>query len=98
MVCYNQDLVKLPSTHPDVFDEFNNDLFSIHRTEKSFSGSAIDLTLEQTINADAANQKKGITSIINSIGARQRWAEPYSLWTALLTQMFNNLWMKIEST
>ena len=93
MVPYHHNLVKFSSTHPDVFDKFKNGLFSIHRIGKSFSGSPIDLTLEQTINADAANQMKGITTITNSIGARQRWAEPHSLRTALLTQMFNNLAM-----
>ena len=79
-----------------MFDEFKNDLFPIHGTEKSFSVSLIDLTLEQTINADAANQKKGIKSITNSIGARQRWAESHSLRTALLTQMFNNPVMNMK--
>ena len=59
MVRYHHDLVKLPSTLPDVFDEFKNGFFSIHHIEKSFSGSPINLTLEQT-NADAGNQKKGI--------------------------------------
>ena len=59
MVCYH------PSTHPDVFDELKNGFISIHRTEKSFSGSPIDLTLEQIVNADEANQKKGITSAAN---------------------------------
>ena len=85
MARYHHNLVKQPSTHPDVFDEFKNGLFSIHRTEKSFSGSPIDLTLEQIINANAENQKKVITSITNSIGARQRWAESHSLRTALFT-------------
>ena len=65
----------------------------VHRTEKSFSNSPIDLTLEQIINVNAANQKKGITSITNLIGARQCWGEPHSLTMALLTQMFNNLGM-----
>ena len=78
MIRYHNNLVKLPSTHPDVFDKFQNGHFSIHRTEKSFSRSPIDLTLEQIINANPANQKKGITSKTNSIGARQRWAESHS--------------------
>ena len=73
MVCYH------PSTHPDVFDELKNGFISIHRTEKSFSGSPIDLTLEQIVNADEANQKKGIKSIANLISARQHWAESSSL-------------------
>ena len=55
MVRYHHNLMKLSSTHPDVLDEFKNGLFSIHRTEKSFSGSPINPTLEQIINADAEN-------------------------------------------
>ena len=55
MVRYHHNLFKLPSTHADVFYEFKDGLFSIPYTEKSFSGSPIDLTLEQTINADAVN-------------------------------------------
>ena len=93
MVHYHHNLVKLPSTHPDVFDKFKNGLFSIHQTEKSFLVSPIDFALEQTINADAANQKKGITSITNSIGAHQCWSESHSLRAVLLTQLFNNLGM-----
>ena len=91
MVSYHNNLVKLVSTHPDVFDEFNNGLFSIHRTEKSFSSLPIDLALEQTINADAANQKKEIPATTNSIGACQRCAESHSLRTALIIQMLSNL-------
>ena len=91
MVRYYHNLVVLPNSHPEVYEEFKSGLFSIRRTEKPFSGSPVDLTLEQTINADAANQKKGITSLTNSIGARQRWAESHYLRTALLTQMFDNL-------
>ena len=91
MVRYHHNLVKIPSTHPDAFDEFKNGLFFIHHTEKSFSGSPNNHTLEQTRNADAANQKKGITAITNLIGACQRWAESHSLRTVLLIQIFNSL-------
>ena len=91
MVLYQHNFVKLPTTH--VFDKFKDGLFSIYRTEKSFSGSSIDLTLEQTINTDAANQKKRITAITNSTGACQCWVESHSLRTIFLTQMFSNLRM-----
>lgn len=46
--------------------------FGIKRTDKAFSRQPIDLTLEQIINADAANKLKGILHFTNSIGARQR--------------------------
>ena len=60
---------------------------AIKRTTKPFSASPIDLTLEQTINADAASQRTGISSLTNSISARQRWAESHYLRTMLNTIM-----------
>ena len=93
MVHYHHNLVNLPNTQPNVFDEFKNGLFPIHCSEKSFLGSSINLTLEQTINADAANKEKGIISITNLISTSQHWAESHFLRMALLTHMFNNLEM-----
>ena len=52
-------------------------MFGIKRSSKSFSRSPIDLALEKTINADAANQRTGILSLTNSISARQQWAESH---------------------
>ena len=48
------------------------DLLSTKRTSKAFSCFPIDLTSEQTINNDAANQRSGISSLTNSIPAPQR--------------------------
>ena len=39
--------------HKDVYDEFKKDCFGIKRTKKDFSRLRIDLTLEQTVKADA---------------------------------------------
>lgn len=50
------------------------DAFSIRRTNKDFSRSAIDLSLEQTINHDAASQMKGIDAFRNSENAMRRWS------------------------
>ena len=47
--------------------------FSIRRTGKNFSRSAIDLTLEQTVNRDAASPMKGIVGFHHSINAIRRW-------------------------
>ncbi|CAK1581026.1 unnamed protein product [Parnassius mnemosyne] len=54
-------------------EEMEKGYFGIQRTEKSFSRQPIDLTLEQTINADAAKRLVGIINFTNSISARQRW-------------------------
>lgn len=47
--------------------------FSIRRTEKNFSRSAIDLTLEQTVNRDAASPMRGIVGFHYSRNAIRRW-------------------------
>ena len=49
------------------------------RTSNSSSRSPIDLALEQTINADATIQKTGISSLTNSVSARQQWVESHLL-------------------
>ena len=47
--------------------------FSIKRTTKPYSRSDIDLTLEQTVNRDAASTSRGIGSFQNSPEAIRRW-------------------------
>ena len=63
----HDNLLRINETHPCLSAEFRNGRFGIKRTSKNFSRMPIDLTLEQTINADAA-----IKSFTNSISARQR--------------------------
>ena len=55
----------------EVYNEFKKGWFAIKRTEKPFLAIPIDLPLEQTINADAASQNIGISSMTNSTAARQ---------------------------
>ena len=88
LVRYHNNLLKLSNTHPDVIQDFKNSLFAIKRTNKSFSRSPFDLTLEQTINADAACQRRGIIALTDSISARQRWAQSHSLRTSIISLLF----------
>ena len=90
---YYDSLLKLPTTHPEVYDDFKNCWFGIKRAKKNFSGTPIDLTLEQTINADAASQRHGISTVTNSISARQRWAESHYLRTSITSMLFQYLGM-----
>lgn len=90
-VKYYNNLLMLPETHPDVHTDFVNGLFGIKRTAKPFSSSPIDLSLEQTVNADAASQRMGISSLTNSISARQRWAESHFLRTSIISNVFEDL-------
>ena len=43
-----------------MYEDFKEGWFGIKHTSKSFSRGPTDLTLEQTINADAASQRMGI--------------------------------------
>lgn len=85
------DLINIRDTHPELLEEFQNGALSIRRTTKDFCRSPVDLTLEQTINANAANKLTGITSFTNSINARQRWSETHSVRTAIITHLFETL-------
>ena len=49
---FQLDLVNVEQSHPGIRSILNNGAFSIRRTCKSFSPIPVDLTLEQTVNAD----------------------------------------------
>ena len=44
----------------------DNGALSIRRTNKTFSRAPVDLTLKQTINADAVSMKTGIAALTQS--------------------------------
>lgn len=70
---YLSNLIELYNINSPLVDEFRRGAFGIKRTNANFARSPIDLTLEQTINADASNQLTDNLAV-NSISARQRWA------------------------
>lgn len=88
---YLKNVYNLNQTHPGLENSFRNGGFGIKRTKKFFSKLPIDLTLEQTINADAANKYTGISAFTNSITARQRWSKSHYLRTSLCSTFFNSL-------
>ena len=63
---------KMQNTYPQVYEDFRNGCFAINRTSKQFSCGPVDLTMEQTIKANAACQRTGISVLINSISERER--------------------------
>ena len=91
LVRYHDNLLKLEESQSNVYVEFKKGLFSLRRTRKSFSGSPVDLTLEQTINAEAASEKLGISHLTNSIAAQQRWACSHFLRTSVISSVLNEL-------
>uniref|UniRef100_A0ABD2WFG9 Uncharacterized protein n=1 Tax=Trichogramma kaykai TaxID=54128 RepID=A0ABD2WFG9_9HYME len=88
-VKYFDNLIKIDDTHPGLREDLENGSFGIRRTNKPFSRQPIDLTLEQTINADAASKLTGIVNSSNSIASRQRWARNHSLRTKIITFIMN---------
>lgn len=85
---FNDNLQNIDTTHPGMMDQLTNGAFTIRRTNKIFSRAPIDLTLEQTINANAGNRLRGITAFTNNIDARQKWATTHSIRTYLVHQFY----------
>lgn len=69
---YLDQLLNVEQTHPYVAYQLKNGFFGIKRMDKAFSRMPIDLTLEQTYNADAGRRLTGIKCFTNSISARQK--------------------------
>ena len=66
-------LEQLKTADPSIRSVLEKGAFSIRRTSQPFSRTAIDLTLEQTVNRDAASAMKGIVGFHNSPNAIRRW-------------------------
>ncbi|ESO95159.1 hypothetical protein LOTGIDRAFT_160925 [Lottia gigantea] len=58
-------LQKLKSCDPKLIEILEKGAFSVRRTTKDYSRSAVDLSLEQSVNRDAASQMKGIVAFRN---------------------------------
>ncbi|ESO88713.1 hypothetical protein LOTGIDRAFT_165497 [Lottia gigantea] len=67
-------LQKLKSCDPKLIEILEKSAFSVRRTTKDYSRSAVDLSLEQSVNRDAASQMKGIVAFRNSENAMRRWS------------------------
>lgn len=73
------------------WEELSKCGLGVKRTKNKFSRSPVDLTLEQTINADSADGLKGISHFTNSIGARQRWAYTHAIRTKIISTLLLNV-------
>lgn len=49
------------------------------------------MTLEQTINADAAGRLTGIVHLTDSISARQRWARSHDIRSTIITHVLEEI-------
>ena len=67
-------LLNRESTHPGITNYFNCGALSVRRTEKNFSRTAHDITLEQTVNRDSTSRQTGIASLTTNSSGRKRWS------------------------
>lgn len=61
MAKYRLDLMNIEITHPGLRNIVNAGAFSVRRTNNEFARLPVDLTFEQTVNADAASRMTGFT-------------------------------------
>jgi hypothetical protein len=72
MVRYYLNLCNIDDTQPGLKDTLESGALSIRRTDKSFSRTAVDMTLEQMVNADAASRLTGIPAFGTLDSAKRR--------------------------
>ena len=85
---FQLDLLNVDDTHPGLRSILEaGGVFTVRRTQKAFSRSPVDLTLEQTINADAASRRTGLSSVTNSYSARLRWMLTKSARAAVMSSV-----------
>lgn len=88
---YLDELINIDEKYPGLRSEFANGALSVRRTDANFCRTPIDITLEQTVNANAANKLTGITSFTNSINARQKWSQTHVVRAAIRTHFMEKL-------
>ncbi|XP_066920335.1 uncharacterized protein [Clytia hemisphaerica] len=69
---YWSDMVQLPTSHPNIYEEFKNGNFAVQRTCGKFNKVPSDQAIEQTINRDQKCHG-GIKGYSTSPGTIQRW-------------------------
>ena len=72
-VRYLQNLLNIDNSHPGLGQILSKGALSVRRTKNSFARNPVNMTLEQTINADAASQLTGITAFHQNVAAKNRW-------------------------
>ena len=89
MTIYQLDLLNIDETHPGASAMLEAGALSVRRTNKTFSRSPVDLTLEQTVNADVASRLTGITSFSKPVSARRRWMVSRSVRSELVSHLMD---------
>ncbi|CAG9762688.1 unnamed protein product [Ceutorhynchus assimilis] len=94
LTLYADKLNKIEETHPGLLNDCKECLLGIRRTLNPFCRIPIDLSLEQTVNADAASKASGVINLTDSFSARQRWSITHAVRTHATTMMTELCGMK----
>lgn len=69
---YLADMLNLPDTAQEVYNQFCQGAFTVNRSGKPFAGVPTDQVLEQTLNRDSKTSG-GLVGISNNEEARNKW-------------------------
>ena len=83
-------LNKFSSMDSQALEILKDGAFSIRRTKKSCARSDIDLTLEQTVNRDAASPATGISAFRNLSGGRSLKLSEEWLYRSYISKLTSN--------
>ena len=84
MIRFLLNLLNIDETHPGVRQMLEKGALSVRRSNVAFGRNPIDLTLEQTINADAASK---LTGYQQSVAAKNRWTLTKSARTSIVSML-----------
>ena len=93
MVRFHMNLMNVDKTHPGLKQILENGALSIRLISNSFSRAAVDITLEQMVNADAASRKTGIAAF-GTDAARRRWMITRSMRSAIVGNLLRKAGLK----
>ncbi len=94
MLLFSLKLLNIESTHPGLKQVLENGGLSVRRTPKNFSRAPVDITLEQTVNADAASRRTGIAAFTTNESARRRWMVTRSARSAIVGELMDKTGLK----
>ena len=87
------DLLNINTSHPGLRYILETGAFTVRRTDNSFARCPVDITLEQTVNVDAASRLTGIVNATNNFSARNHWMATQSARAMIASQLLNRAGM-----
>ena len=96
MTRYHLNLINMEHTHEGICSMLEGVALSIRRTSNTFPRSPVDLTLEQTINKDAASRQGGIAAFTNNVSARKRWTVTRSIRGSIVSVLLDKAGLTIS--